>query len=421
MSSYIVPDYLVLEADDKNDDPVSRMLRNVMGDKKFDEKEDDYAYMNDPERSTRSTPPFQRTANKEAAAKRKEGDARPKGQIPSTYLREIRNLETFFKNVVVPLANYDKTRASLEDQLSGNDVAQRIYDSHDADDVYEYIIAAFKNSTKPGGLSEEDFERVKKNLDRVREEWKENPEPYIFIDENTGAAVDPDELYGEDKDGNPIMSLPKNIKMLWYHKIGKDTAFFTEKENLAGVMAWWLTAGLVGRANQFDPKISIGSSLWHYIPDGPGKALKGDWTTQKKDSDRFKLTPKKKVADRKAGGDPGTIGSTGRGHERTDVASGRSTPTPIGRAADKTRHGKFTTGQTGRSEFGGTKEESVSIIASIITEDPNQMKMDHSEEELASKGSEALNQLIECLTKLKKSNNWQSIKSDVVSRLKAAL
>lgn len=182
--------------------------------------------------------PFLNRIRREREKLRQSG---AKGKIVPEFAEHIQFLQDWARDVVAPLADWQNKDST-------------------ADDVYRAILEGMKSTVTDHGVSEEQFEKVKGRLDDIRREWQEWPEPYL----ESG---------------------------VYAHRLG-TFGFLTEKEHLASVLFWWITAGVVGSASRTEPPPSYGSVRWQFAPDRGGSATgegpkrqwrqndHGDWITK---------------------------------------------------------------------------------------------------------------------------------------------
>lgn len=278
---------------------------------------------------------FDARIKRELAQRQKEAEAKGQTFSPKTkskFGEYIRVLQDLYTNDISQLADYENKATT-------------------AQDVYQALLDAWGMAVAQYGLDPDEYKELKKRLDSVRQEWADDPRPFIYQDKD-GNVYDKDD---PDVERDKLTGLTTDeYRELYLHRLGKDMAFLTEKEHLAAIMAWWLTAGSVASAASTDKRPAFGSIRWINARDTGGIAKDDPQLAARKNKERRKAEAEKRRLDI-------DLGNTGHGHVTRD-AHGKPTVTPIGRSG-----GSVST-DPGRFNKDRRRDEHIDRIADLVCE-----------------------------------------------------
>lgn len=280
------------------------------------------------------------------------------GSITTPFEEGIEFLQQWYSEDVIPLADWQNKEST-------------------AGDVYEAIMMGWEEAHKRYDLDKEELYNIKERLDNVRQEWAENPIPFMWYNKKSDAYLEPDELYAQLERIEKESEREKERNRwtpVYTHRIGNEYGFLTEKEHLAGVMAWWLVAGLVGGANRMERRPDFGSIRWQMARDTGGTAKPDpELAAREKAAASAKAA---KANKENLGSLVGEIPHTG-GQTVRDPSTGKKEQGPVASAGGSVGRGAFNTGQTNTPpakrmlKKKKPAEEAIARLADAISEDPN--------------------------------------------------
>lgn len=292
--------------------------------------------------------------------------------LKSRFADGIQFLNKWYKEEVTPLADWQDRHTS-------------------ADDVYEAILMGWKEARDHYNLGDGSFEKIKERLDSIRQEWAADPTYIFYFNPKTGDAIPQDEFERLKEDDPDAAAKVKMTSEIGYvHKIGNKYGFMSEKEHLAGVMAWWIVYGggenedgsTYGASNIGEARPSFGSIRWINAADTGGTAKPDKELATR---ERAAANAKKVARNRETlGTHVGEIPHTGQGHVMRDPGTGNTTGAPATRFGGSAGRGEFNTGQiSGGASSGGAgdppakkfrrrpADEAIDRLAAALSEDVN--------------------------------------------------